>query len=58
MVQIEELIKELQDIRDKFGNTCVYIRDMSWGAVALNRRSDDERESDRAALASTDGREW
>jgi hypothetical protein len=42
MVQIDDFIKELQATRERFGNTCVYIRDVSWGAVALNRRADDE----------------
>lgn len=43
MVQIDDLLKELTETRKQFGNTCVYIRDMSWGAVALNRQADDER---------------
>lgn len=45
MVQIETLIADLQSIRDRFGNTCVYIRrrGLSWGAVALNHRADDEK---------------
>lgn len=45
MIQINALIADLQRIRDIFGNTCVYIRrgGLSWGAVALNRRADDER---------------
>lgn len=44
MVKIDAMISELQKIRDSFGNTCVYVRrgGMSWGAVALNRHSDDE----------------
>lgn len=44
MVKIDTMIAELQKISKRFGNTCVYIRrgGMSWGAVALNRRSDDE----------------
>ncbi len=44
MVQIDTLIATLQATRDQFGNTCVYIRrgGLSWGGVALNRRSDDE----------------
>jgi hypothetical protein len=42
-VQIADLISELTGIQDRWGNTCVYIRDMSWGAVALNRRADDEK---------------
>jgi hypothetical protein len=46
MVSIEKLIADLQSIRDRFGNTCVYIRrgGLSWGAVALNRRGDDEKQ--------------
>lgn len=45
MVSIEKLIADLQSIRDRFGNTCVYIRrgGLSWGAVALNRRDDDQK---------------
>lgn len=45
MVRIEKLIADLQSIKDRFGNTCVYIRrgGLSWGAVALNRRADDEK---------------
>ncbi len=44
MIHIESLIIDLQKTLDRFGNTCVYIRrgGLSWGAVALNRRSDDE----------------
>ncbi len=45
MVQIDTLIADLQKISERFGNTCVYIRrsGLSWGAVALNRRADDEK---------------
>lgn len=45
MVQIEKLIADLQAIRAQFGNTCVYIRQfgLSWGAVALNREAEDEK---------------
>lgn len=45
MVKVEKLIAELQSIKDRFGNTCVYIRrgGLSWGAVALNRRDDDQK---------------
>lgn len=45
MIQIEKLIADLQDIHKKFGNTCVYIRQfgVSWGAVAMNREAEDER---------------
>ena len=45
MWRIDDLIAELQQTRDRFGNTCVYIRrgGMGWGAVALNRRDDDRR---------------
>jgi len=51
MVQISELIKELEAVREQWGETCVYIRDMSWGAVALNRKADDdERTGDTAAV--------
>lgn len=45
MVQIEKLISDMQSIKDRFGNTCVYIRrgGLSWGAVAMNRRDDDKK---------------
>lgn len=45
MIKIEKLIADLQAIKDRFGNTCVYIRrgGLSWGAVALNRRDDDKK---------------
>src|SRR5712691_11918687 len=45
MVQIDKLIADLQSISKQFGNTCVYIRrgGLSWGAVALNRRDDDDK---------------
>lgn len=45
MIQIEDLVSQLQRIRSKFGNTCVYIRrcGLGWGAVALNRRDDDKK---------------
>jgi hypothetical protein len=42
MVQIAELIEELEAIQRRWGNTCVYIRDMS---VALNRKVDDDRKA-------------
>jgi hypothetical protein len=43
--KISELIADLQSVKDQFGDSCVYIRSggLSWGAVALNRRSDDEK---------------
>lgn len=53
MVQIADLIKELQAIHDQWGNTCVYIRDMSWGSVALNRKADDDKRA--AKLVSLEG---
>lgn len=45
MVKISSLISRLQATKDQFGDTCVYIRrgGLSWGAVALNRRDDDEK---------------
>lgn len=45
MIQIEKLIADLQSIHKQFGNTCVYIRQfgLSWGAVALNREAEDEK---------------
>lgn len=42
MIQIDDYIRELADIRTKWGNTCVYIRDASWGAVALNAHAADQ----------------
>jgi hypothetical protein len=45
MVRISKMIADLQKIFDQFGDTCVYIRrgGVSWGAVALNRRADDQK---------------
>ncbi|MCP4537895.1 MAG: hypothetical protein GY832_12190 [Chloroflexi bacterium] len=45
MIQIDTFIADMQKISDQFGNTCIYIRrgGLSWGAVALNRRDDDEK---------------
>jgi hypothetical protein len=45
MRKISALIADLQDIHDRFGDTCVYIRrgGLSWGAVALNWRDDDKQ---------------
>lgn len=48
MVQISDFIKELQETQSLFGNTCVYIRDVSWGAVALNRKAQDDKDSEAA----------
>lgn len=43
--KISGLIADLQATKDRFGDTCVYIRrgGLSWGAVALNRREDDKK---------------
>lgn len=45
MIRIKVLIERLQSTLEQFGNTCVYIRrgGLSWGAVALNRRDDDQK---------------
>lgn len=45
MVKIDKVIADLQEISGRLGNTCVYIRrgGVSIGAVALNRRDDDEK---------------
>jgi hypothetical protein len=45
MVKIDTFIADMQQISNRFGNTCVYIRrgGLSWGAVALNRRGDDKK---------------
>ena len=44
MVRIGALIEDLQKVHERFGNTCVYIRNrgLSWGAVALSRFAHDE----------------
>lgn len=47
MVKISNFIKELQETQKRYGDTCVYIRDCSWGAVALNRKSEDEKKEGR-----------
>ena len=38
---ISELIKELQTIENQWGDTCVYIRDLSF--VALNRQAEYQK---------------
>lgn len=45
MDRIDNLIARMQRTRERFGNTCVYIRrgGLSWGAVALNREADDKK---------------
>lgn len=45
MWKLDDLIADLQSVKERFGNTCVYIRrgGMSWGAVALHRRDDDKK---------------
>lgn len=45
MMKITALISRLQETKDSWGDTCVYIRrgGLSWGAVALNRQSDDKK---------------
>lgn len=45
MWKISKLIAELTSTQERFGDTCVYVRrgGMGWGAVALNRRDDDEK---------------
>jgi hypothetical protein len=50
MIQIAELITELQTIQQRYGNTCVYIRGLAWGAVALNQESEDKRTDPGGAL--------
>jgi hypothetical protein len=45
MIQIADFIRELQGIQERWGNTCVYIRDLTWGAVALNREADDREKA-------------
>ena len=41
MVHIDDLVEWLTKVRERFGNSCVYARDVCWGAVALNRRHAD-----------------
>ena len=43
MMKISTLISWAQDIKDRFGDTCVYTPDLSWGAVALNREAADKK---------------
>jgi len=44
MQKVSKTIAYFQNILDKFGDSCVYVRPggVSWGAVALNRESDDK----------------
>lgn len=56
MVKISKLIADLQSTMGQFGDTCVYIKPgVSWGAVALNRQSDDAEaiENTAASFAAT-----
>jgi hypothetical protein len=43
MMKISKLISWAQNIQAQFGDTCVYAVELSWGAVALNRESDDRK---------------
>lgn len=43
-IQVGYLLNYLTKVRERFGDTCIYARDVCWGAVALNRRHDDEVE--------------
>lgn len=45
MCKISELVAELQETQERFGDSCVYIRrgGLAWGAVALNRQADDRK---------------
>lgn len=45
MLRISKLIADLQEIHDRWGDTCVYVRrgGLAWGSAALNNRSDDEK---------------
>lgn len=42
MMQIDDFIAKCQDIRARYGNTCVYTHGVWWGACALNQRDEDE----------------
>ncbi len=42
--QINELIDELQAIKDRYGNTCVHYDRLSWGSVALWREAEEKGE--------------
>lgn len=61
MVRVSELIDEIKEIRGRFGETCFYVRDVSWGAVALNRQAEDDAlktqdaDEERAARFVTSG---
>lgn len=43
MVRASELLKEVGDIIEKWGDTCFYITGLSWGSVALWAQSDYEQ---------------
>ena len=56
MQKISKFIATLQDTFEKFGDTCVYIRPgVSWGAVAMNRRDDDEKDISDCVETFTSG---
>ena len=41
--QIQNLIDKLGQIRIRFGNTCVLVDQLCWGALALNRYDDRKK---------------
>lgn len=56
MVKISKMIADFQDIMNKFGDTCVYIKPgVSWGATALWNQSDAKKaiEETAASFAAT-----
>jgi len=42
MVHVDDLIKELQKLRERWGNTCCYVTGLAWGSVALWQQADYE----------------
>ena len=45
MQKVSQMIAYLQNVLNNFGDSCVYVRPggVSWGAVALNRESEDRK---------------
>lgn len=59
MIQVDDLIAWMTKFREQFGNSCVYARDVCWGAVALNRRDDDaETQAAKALRPDQGGEAW
>jgi hypothetical protein len=51
MWRITKLMADLQDIHQKFGDTCVSAKRLCWGATALWADERDRREAEAPLLS-------